>query len=62
MDSRRPRCRRCWLILSPPLPRWGAWLNALRDYLQENLRFVADTLNRAFPALRWQPPEANLPA
>ena len=28
-------------------------------YLQENLRFVADTLNRAFPALRWQPPEAT---
>lgn len=32
-------------------------LDALRDYLQANMRYVADTLNNAFPALGWQPPE-----
>ncbi|WP_368541026.1 MalY/PatB family protein [Enterobacter soli] len=36
-----------------------AWLDALRDYLAGNLRYVADELNRAFPALNWQPPEAT---
>ena len=36
-----------------------AWLDALRDYLQQNLRFIADALNDAFPELRWQPPEAT---
>ena len=35
------------------------WLDALRDYLQANMRYVADTLNNAFPALGWQPPEAT---
>ncbi|HBT4746199.1 TPA: pyridoxal phosphate-dependent aminotransferase [Klebsiella pneumoniae] len=35
------------------------WLDALRDYLQANMRYVADTLNNAFPALCWQPPEAT---
>jgi hypothetical protein len=35
------------------------WLDALRDYLQANMRYVADTLNNAFPALagsRRRPP------
>lgn len=41
------------------LPRRGSWLDALRDYLQANMRYVADTLNNAFPALGWQPPEAT---
>lgn len=36
-----------------------AWLDALRHYLEDNLRYVADELNRAFPALNWQPPEAT---
>ncbi|MDI7419427.1 MalY/PatB family protein [Cronobacter turicensis] len=35
------------------------WLDALRDYLQENLRFVAQRLNGAFAQLNWQPPEAT---
>jgi cystathionine beta-lyase len=38
--------------------REGPWLDALRDYLQANMRYVADTLNR-LPALCWQPPEAT---
>ena len=37
----------------------ASWLDALRDYLQANMRYVADTLNNAFPALCWQPPEAT---
>ncbi len=35
------------------------WLDALRDYLQGNLRYVATTLNAAFPELNWQPPQAT---
>lgn len=35
------------------------WLDALRDYLQENLRYVADSLNAAFPQLNWQPPQST---
>ncbi|EOC1333379.1 pyridoxal phosphate-dependent aminotransferase [Cronobacter turicensis] len=35
------------------------WLDALRDYLLENLRFVAQRLNGAFAQLDWQPPEAT---
>ncbi|KNC09440.1 bifunctional beta-cystathionase/maltose regulon regulatory protein [Klebsiella sp. RIT-PI-d] len=35
------------------------WLDALRDYLQDNLRYVATTLNAAFPELNWQPPQAT---
>jgi len=35
------------------------WLDALRAYLQNNLRFVANELNRAFPQLNWQLPEAT---
>lgn len=36
-----------------------AWLDALRNYLEANLHYVADRLNGAFPALNWQPPEAT---
>lgn len=36
-----------------------AWLDELRAYLEANLRYVADTLNAAFPTLKWQPPEAT---
>ncbi|ALB62647.1 Cystathionine beta-lyase (CBL) (Beta-cystathionase) (Cysteine lyase) / Maltose regulon modulator [Cronobacter condimenti 1330] len=40
--------------------REGAvWLDALRDYLQANLCFVAQQLNGAFAQLNWQPPEAT---
>ncbi|MGE0970358.1 MalY/PatB family protein [Klebsiella sp. WOUb02] len=40
--------------------REGAgWLDALRAYLQENLRYIARELNQAFPQLNWQPPEAS---
>ncbi|MCM7511840.1 pyridoxal phosphate-dependent aminotransferase [Enterobacter hormaechei] len=35
------------------------WLDALRAYLEENLRYVAHELNRAFPQLNWLPPEAT---
>lgn len=35
------------------------WLDALRRYLAENLRYTADRLNRAFPQLGWQPPQAT---
>ncbi|CAM8037237.1 MalY/PatB family protein [Enterobacter hormaechei] len=35
------------------------WLDALRTYLEENLRYIADELNAAFPTLNWQPPEAT---
>lgn len=36
-----------------------AWLDALRAYLEDNLRYVAEQLNQAFPELNWQPPEAT---
>lgn len=35
------------------------WLDALRDYLQDNMRYIAATLNHAFPELRWQPPQST---
>ncbi len=35
------------------------WLDALRHYLEDNLQFVAQRLNQAFPSLCWQPPEAT---
>ncbi|MRS88709.1 putative C-S lyase [Enterobacteriaceae bacterium RIT714] len=35
------------------------WLDALRNYLEANLHFIAERLNGAFPALNWQPPEAT---
>ena len=36
-----------------------AWLDALRDYLQGNMRFIASELNAAFPELNWQMPEST---
>lgn len=35
------------------------WLDALRRYLEENLFYIAQELNSAFPKLNWQPPEAT---
>ncbi|WP_171863771.1 MalY/PatB family protein [Enterobacter kobei] len=35
------------------------WLDALRHYLEENLLYIAQKLNSAFPKLNWQPPEAT---
>ncbi|MGV3345694.1 MalY/PatB family protein [Enterobacteriaceae bacterium LUAb1] len=37
----------------------AAWLDALRHYLWENLQYVAQTLNQAFPELGWHPPQAT---
>ncbi|KNC88723.1 MalY/PatB family protein [Trabulsiella odontotermitis] len=37
----------------------AAWLDELRAYLQENLRYIARELNQAFPELQWQPPEST---
>ncbi|WP_411143465.1 MalY/PatB family protein [Streptomyces sp. x-80] len=40
--------------------RHGApWLDALRAYLDGNLRLVAERLGAAFPELAWQPPQAG---
>ncbi|MYU51244.1 pyridoxal phosphate-dependent aminotransferase [Streptomyces kasugaensis] len=40
--------------------RHGApWLDALRTYLDGNLRLVAERLGAAFPELAWQPPQAG---
>ncbi|MBE4809755.1 MULTISPECIES: MalY/PatB family protein [unclassified Enterobacter cloacae complex] len=36
-----------------------SWLDALRRYLEENLLYIAQELNSAFPKLNWQPPEAT---
>lgn len=35
------------------------WLDALRDYLQDNLTYVAERLKQALPQLNWQPPQAT---
>lgn len=35
------------------------WLDALRDYLQANMHYIARELNEAFPSLHWQPPEST---
>lgn len=35
------------------------WLDALRAYLEANLRYIATELNAAFPQLNWQPPQAS---
>ncbi|WP_312984473.1 MalY/PatB family protein [Atlantibacter sp.] len=35
------------------------WLDALRRYLEQNMQYIAQRLNRAFPQLTWQPPEAT---
>jgi Bifunctional PLP-dependent enzyme with beta-cystathionase and maltose regulon repressor activities len=37
----------------------ASWLDALRDYLQGNMRYIADELNAAFPELNWAMPEAT---
>lgn len=34
-------------------------LDSLRDYLQDNLTYVAERLEQAFPALGWRPPQAT---
>ncbi|MFE6972023.1 MalY/PatB family protein [Streptomyces sp. NPDC057682] len=40
--------------------REGApWLDALRDYVAGNLALVAERLDRAFPGLGWEPPQAG---
>lgn len=36
-----------------------AWLDALRVYLKDNLRYIANTMNAAFPELNWQPPQST---
>lgn len=36
-----------------------SWLDALREYLQANLHYVAERLNHAFPQLNWQPPQST---
>lgn len=35
------------------------WLDALRSYLQDNMRYIAQTLNTAFPELNWAMPEST---
>ncbi|WON78596.1 MalY/PatB family protein [Serratia sp. UGAL515B_01] len=35
------------------------WLDALREYLQQNLAYVAERLHQSFPQLNWQPPQAT---
>ncbi len=35
------------------------WLDSLKDYLQANLRYVAEQLNQAFPELNYQVPEGT---
>ncbi|MCK7307238.1 MalY/PatB family protein [Enterobacter quasiroggenkampii] len=35
------------------------WLDALQGYLEGNLSYIAQEVNRAFPKLNWQPPEAT---
>lgn len=35
------------------------WLDQLRVYLHDNLHYVAERLNSAFPELNWQPPQAT---
>lgn len=40
--------------------RQGAdWLDALRAYLRSNLHYLAQQLQRHFPELDWQPPQAS---
>ena len=39
--------------------RGEPWLDALRTYLQDNMRYIARELNHAFPALGWQPPQST---
>lgn len=37
----------------------AAWLDALREYLVQNLQLVAREINQAFPQLEWHPPAAT---
>lgn len=37
----------------------ASWLDALRDYLACNLRYIARELNAAFPELNWQIPQST---
>jgi cystathionine beta-lyase len=37
----------------------GAVAGCPAGYLEENLLYIAQELNRAFPKLNWQPPEAT---
>lgn len=36
-----------------------SWLEALREYLQDNMRYIEKTLNAAFPELQWSMPQAT---
>ncbi|HBC5673810.1 TPA: MalY/PatB family protein [Citrobacter koseri] len=35
------------------------WLDALREYLADNLNYIAHALNTAFPTLNWQVPQST---
>ncbi|HCR9769754.1 TPA: pyridoxal phosphate-dependent aminotransferase [Citrobacter koseri] len=35
------------------------WLDALREYLADNLNYIAHVLNTAFPTLNWQVPQST---
>ena len=35
------------------------WLDALRIYLKDNLTYIADKMNAAFPELNWQIPQST---
>lgn len=35
------------------------WLDALRQYLQDNMQYIETTLNAAFPELQWAIPQAT---
>ncbi|WP_086981771.1 MalY/PatB family protein [Vibrio aphrogenes] len=37
----------------------GAWLDALKDYLHDNLAYVAQQLNNAFPELNYRVPQGT---
>ena len=37
------------------------WLDALRVYLKDNLTYIADKMNAAFPELNWQIPQSTYP-
>jgi len=37
----------------------ASWFDALHRYLEDNLHYVAERLNRAFPQLHWQPPQST---
>lgn len=35
------------------------WLDALRVYLKDNLTYISDKMNAAFPELNWQIPQST---